>query len=82
VAGVGVNAKMSTDIDLGNLGEHELEAVLAKLLIVKYPGVEREDIVRFFDALTGGEIGQVEQAEADLAAKSAQWKLAGLDLDT
>lgn len=76
-----MSVEMSRDIDLENLGEHELEKVLAQLLVVKYPGVEREDIEQFFKALTGGDIGGVEQVEADLAAKSARWKLAGLDLD-
>jgi len=70
------------DLELDNMRERELEQVLVSLLVVKYPGVERADIARFFQALDAGDIDRVGQAEADIAYKSAQWKLAVLDMDS
>jgi hypothetical protein len=69
-------------LDVDNLRERELERMLADLLIVKYPGIEQEDIDRFFRALDVGDLDQVAQAEADIAFKSAQWKLAAMEMDS
>jgi hypothetical protein len=61
---------------LDELTTRQLEAILVELLIVKYPGIEEQDIDRFFHALNRGAIDQVEQIEADLAQKSAIWRQA------
>jgi hypothetical protein len=58
-----------------------LEQVLVDLLIVKYPGIEQQDIDRMFWALDVGAMDQVEEIEADMAVKSARWRLAALDVD-
>jgi hypothetical protein len=69
------------ELDLEHMRERELEEVLVSLMVVKYPGIEQEDIDRFLLALDAGNIDQVGQVEADIAFKSAQWKLAALDMD-
>ena len=70
------------ELDLDHMREDELEQILMNLLIVKYPGIEQEDIDRLFVALDVGDIERVEQLEADIAFKSAQWKLAVLDMES
>jgi hypothetical protein len=59
----------------------QLEEILIDLLTVKYPGIEQDDIDRFFRALDSGKPDQIEQTEADIAEKSALWQRAALDLD-
>jgi hypothetical protein len=66
---------------LDSLDARELEQILVDLMIVKYPGIERVDIERFFHALYAGAVDEVEKVEADIAEKAAQWRLAALDLD-
>ena len=67
-------------LDLGALPSGDLEQILIELLVVKYPGIEQSDVERFFQAIEGGNVEQVGRVEADMALKSAQWKLAALDL--
>ena len=69
------------ELDLEAMADIELERVLIDLLSVKYPGIEQTDIERFFHALDAGNLDQVERIEADMAQKSAQWKLAALNLE-
>ena len=69
------------DLDLEAMADVELERVLIDLLSVKYPGIEQTDIEHFFHALDAGNLDQVERIEADMAQKSAQWKLAALNLE-
>jgi hypothetical protein len=64
---------------LDEMGIQELEQVLVDLLIIKYPGVDENDIVRLFEALRAGAIDQVGQIEADMAEKSARWREAASD---
>jgi hypothetical protein len=59
----------------------ELEEILIDLLTVKYPGIEQDDIDRFFRALDSGKPDRIEQTEADIAEKSALWQRAALDLE-
>ena len=59
----------------------ELEEILIDLLTVKYPGIEQDDIDRFFRALDSGKPDQIEQTEADIAEKSALWQRAALDIE-
>ncbi len=66
---------------LDEMGIQELEQVLVDLLIIKYPGVDEDDIVRLFEALRAGAIDQVGQIEADMALKSARWKQAAVDVE-
>jgi len=73
--------KRPGELDLQAMAEPELERVLIDLLNIKYPGIEQTDIERFFHALDAGNLDQVERIEADMAQKSAQWKLAGLNLE-
>jgi hypothetical protein len=67
-------------LDLSALPSENLEEILFDLLVVKYPGIEQEDVARFLEAMQSGDVEQVSRVEADLAVKSAQWKLAALDL--
>jgi hypothetical protein len=67
-------------LDLSALPSENLEEILFDLLVVKYPGIEQEDVARFLEAIESGNGEQVSRVEADLAVKSAQWKLAALDL--
>ena len=71
----------STGISQFNLDDllvGELEQMLTRMLIVKYPGIERHDIERLFRAIDAGNLDQIEQVEADMAQKSAQWMAAML----
>jgi indolepyruvate ferredoxin oxidoreductase alpha subunit len=74
-------AQRAGDLELQHMRQEELELVLVDLLIVKYPGIEQPDVYRFFEALDAGDIEDVERIEADIAFKSAQWKMAALDLE-
>ena len=69
------------EFGLETMQSGQLEQVLIDLLTAKFPGIERADIDRFFRALDSGRLDQVAQIEADMAYKSAQWKLAARDLD-
>ena len=69
------------ELDLEAMADRDLERVLVDLLSVKYPGIEQTDVERFFHALDAGNLDQVERIEADMAQKSAQWKLAALNLE-
>jgi hypothetical protein len=73
--------KRPGELDLEAMANTELEHVLIDLLSVKYPGIEQTDVERFFHALDAGNLDQVERIEADMAQKSAQWKLAALNLE-
>ena len=66
---------------LSEMGIQDLEQVLVDLLIIKYPGVDEDDIVRMFEALRAGAMDQVGQIEADMAQKSARWSQAALDAE-
>lgn len=66
---------------LDDMGIQDLEQVLVDLLIIKYPGVDEDDIVRMFEALRAGAMDQVGQIEADMAQKSARWSQAALDAE-
>lgn len=70
-----------SDLDLDDMSVGVLEQVLFDLMVVKYPGVEQTDLERLLRALNGGDLAQVEDIEADIALKSAQWSRAVLDLD-
>jgi len=69
------------DLDLDDLSVGILEEIFADLMIVKYPGVEQADVERLLEALNVGDLGLVEQIEADIAEKSARWMRAVLDVD-
>jgi hypothetical protein len=69
-----------TRLDFSSLCAHELEQILANLLVVKYPGIEQADLDRFFLALAELNLEKVEQIEADMAQKSARWMVAVLNL--
>jgi hypothetical protein len=71
----------SEGLNLGDLSVGVLEEVFADLMIIKYPGVEQADVVRLLGALNAGDLGLVEQIEADIAEKSARWMRAVLDVD-
>ena len=79
--GQGRSCGESDETNLDNLDYQDLAMILADLMIVKYPGIEQADVEHLFEALDTGDMEQVEQVEADLAEKSARWKLAVLDLD-
>jgi hypothetical protein len=66
---------------LDDMDIQDLEQVLVDLLIIKYPGVDEDDIVRLFEALRAGAMDQVGQIEADMAHKSARWRQAVLDAE-
>ena len=59
----------------------ELEQMLTRMLIVKYPGIEQQDVDRLFRAIDAGNLDLLEQIEADLAQKSARWMAAILAFD-
>ena len=71
----------SNDQSLDDMSVELLEQVLFDLMVVKYPGVERADLARLLKALNGGDLARVEEIEADIALKSAQWSRAVLNLD-
>jgi hypothetical protein len=77
---VSLPGRRSAHTSLDGLGRTDLEQILVDLLIVRYPGIEEEDILRLFAALDHGGVGEVEQVEADMAQKSAQWQQAAQDL--
>ena len=66
---------------LSEMGIQDLEQVLVDLLIIKYPGVNEDDIVGLFQALRAGAMDEVGQIEADMAQKSAQWRQSGLNVE-
>jgi hypothetical protein len=59
----------------------ELEQMLTRMLIVKYPGIEQQDIDRLFRAIDIGNLDLIAQTEADLAQKSARWMAAMMAFD-
>jgi len=73
--------KDSRRSSLDALGTEELEGILIDLLVVKYPGIEQEDIDCLLHALDAGAVDQVQQVEADMAVKSARWKQAAAEVD-
>jgi hypothetical protein len=73
--------KRPGELDLEAMAGTELEHVLIDMLSVKYPGIEQTDVERFFQALGAGNLDLVLRIEADMAQKSAEWKLAGLNLE-
>ena len=70
-----------SELNLGDLSASVLEEVLADLMIAKYPGIEQEDINCLLAALRNGDLGLIEQIEADIAEKSAHWMRAVLDIE-
>ena len=68
-------------LDLDDLFVGELEQMLTHMLVVKYPGIEQQDINRLFRAIDAGNLDQMEQIEADMAQKSARWMAAMLAFD-
>jgi hypothetical protein len=69
------------DLGLDQLPVQALEQVLVDLMVVKYPGVEQSDLERLLRALGAGDLALVEEIEANIALKSAQWSKAVMDLD-
>lgn len=67
--------------DLDQLLTCELEQILVRMLIVKYPGIEQCDVDCLLKAIEAGNVGQIEQTEADMAFKSARWLLAVIEVD-
>jgi len=59
----------------------ELEYMLTHMLIVKYPGIEQQDVTQLLLAIDAGDLEQIERLEADMAQKSARWMLAVLNID-
>ena len=71
----------SRQYNLDDLLVGELEQMLTHMLIVKYPGIEQQDVDRLFRAIDAGNLDLIEQVEADLAQKSARWMAAMLAFD-
>ena len=71
----------SNSYDLDDLVVSELEQMLTRMLIVKYPGIEQQDVDRLFRAIDAGNLDLIEQVEADMALKSARWMAAMLAFD-
>ncbi|MBN1579351.1 MAG: hypothetical protein JXA89_01515 [Anaerolineae bacterium] len=67
--------------NLDDLLVGELEQMLTRMLIVKYPGIEQKDVDRLFQAIDIGNLDLIEQIEADLAQKSARWMAAMMAFD-
>jgi hypothetical protein len=70
------------ELDLDQLPVEVLEQVLFDLMVIKYPGVEQPDLERLLKALSAGDLALVEEIEANIALKSAQWSQAVMDLDS
>ena len=71
----------ASQLNLDDLLVGELEQMLTRMLIVKYPGIEQQDIERLFQAIDAGDLDLIEQTEADMAQKSARWMAAILAFD-
>lgn len=63
-------------LNLDDLLVGELEQMLTRMLIVKYPGIEQQDLDRLFQAIDAGDLDRIEETEADMAQKSARWMAA------
>ena len=70
-----------SELSLGDLSVGVLEEVLADLMIVKYPGIEQDDINCLLAALHDGNLSLIEEMEADIAEKSARWMHAVLGIE-